>query len=65
MNITRADRLNPLWPNLVSQWKERLASLRAQNDAPLSELDTARLRGQILEIKALIALDEEPPVIKQ
>lgn len=46
----------------VKEWAEkRLAMYRIKNDSgDTSELETARLRGRIAELKDLLAMGEEP-----
>jgi hypothetical protein len=58
--LTPADRMSPLWRALHEHLTNRLATLRAQNDADATPEKTARLRGQIAEVKALLAMNEEP-----
>lgn len=43
----------------------RLASLRLKNDGDLDPIQTARLRGQIFELKQLLELDKPPPAVTQ
>jgi len=57
--LTPADRRNPLWLALAGHLTERLATLRAMNDADRPADKTSHLRGQIAEVKALLALGEE------
>lgn len=63
MKLDPADRLNPLLPRLIAGWKDELAALRAQNDHPLTPEETQTLRGRIAQLKAHIALGDEPPLI--
>jgi hypothetical protein len=58
-----ADKLNPLWARLSGHYRDRLAMLRAQNDADLSAEETARIRGQIKEVKALLSMGRDKPII--
>lgn len=61
--LTNGERFHPLWIKLSGYFNGRLTNLRAQNDGPLSEQDTATLRGQIKLLKAIIALGkDEPPI---
>lgn len=62
--ITQGDRMNPLWGKMMDLWQQRLDELRKLNDRPQSEENTATLRGRIAEIKALIALNEEIPILE-
>lgn len=49
--ITEAERNTPLWLRLKGEWEARLEKLRAENDADLSEIASAKLRGRIAELK--------------
>lgn len=64
MTLDHADRLNPLLAKLIAGWQEELAALRAKNDNPLSVEETLTLRGRIAQLKAHIALGDEPPLIE-
>lgn len=59
--LSPGDRANPLWPKLRGFLEKRLASARLRNDGPLPEEETWRIRGQIIELKALLRLDEDLP----
>lgn len=60
MQLTPAERQDPLWRKLAQILREQLAELRAKNDAPdLGERETAVLRGRIKQVKAILALGEE------
>ena len=60
MTLSDAEKRSPLWHALAEHYTARLASLRAQNDADKSPDQTAKLRGQILEVKAFLSLADEP-----
>lgn len=60
MNLTEAEKRDPLWLKIKAHYTTKLDELRKQNDSyNLGELDSARLRGRIKEIKFL--LDVEAP----
>jgi hypothetical protein len=61
LKLTPAEKTNPLLRVLVDGWTEELRVLRARNDGPLSMEETSRLRGQIAQLKAHIALADEAP----
>lgn len=62
MKINETQATNPLWQALRAHYVERLARLRSDNDnAALSEHETAALRGRIAECKALLDLDSPEP----
>lgn len=59
--LTAGQKAGTVWPLIEQHLHKRLARLRKQNDGDMPEAATARLRGRILEIKALIALGDDPP----
>jgi hypothetical protein len=62
--LTENDKASALWLRLKAHFEERLAAARLRNDyLAQSERDTAALRGEILTLKRLIALDADRPVI--
>lgn len=54
------EQTTPLWRALRDHYEQKLAALRIQNDSRLNAEDTARLRGRIEEVKALLALSDPP-----
>jgi len=61
--LTDIDRNTPLWLALRAHLERRLESQRAKNDTDLSPDETAKVRGRIAEIKALLALENPRPEI--
>lgn len=59
--ITEQERMTPLWKKLDAFLVHRLNSARERNDGNLDAVETAKLRGQIAEIKALLDLAKERP----
>lgn len=59
--LTDGERRHPLWLRLKAHFEEKMLEARGKNDGPLSEADTATLRGQIKCLKGLIALGDEMP----
>ena len=57
--LTKADRMSPVWRTLHKYLSERLQILREMNDSERTLEGTARLRGQIAELKAIIALNDD------
>lgn len=49
-----------LWQSLERHMNERLAQLRAQNDAHLPAERTADIRGRIAQLKELMSLAKPP-----
>lgn len=63
MNLTPGERMHPLWQKLAQHYSQRLATLRAKNDNPLTADETADLRGRIAEVKALLSLADDLPTV--
>lgn len=61
--LTEAERSHPLWLKLEAHLKARLASKLDALCRPVSEQETARIRGHIEFLKAVIRLGNEPLVI--
>ena len=59
--LTDGERHHPFWMRLVAHLGEELRQLRGRNDGPLTEIETATLRGRIQCLKSLIALGDVPP----
>lgn len=64
IEINDTDKLNPLWGKLMDMWEERLAVLRRKNDGDLTEFQTAKVRGQIAELRSWMGKDKDKPVIE-
>lgn len=47
-----------LWQKIKGHLVKRIEQLRKDNDADKSDTDTAKIRGQIKELKALLTLDK-------
>lgn len=61
---TQTELQSQAWVNLLTHLNERLERLRIQNDNPTTPDETAHTRGQIAEVKRLIALAEPMPDIR-
>jgi len=59
--LTPFDKAGGLWPRLVLDWQTRLEQLRAKLEADIPEIEAAKIRGRILEIRANLQLDNEVP----
>lgn len=55
------ERASEVWIRLEKHLTERLEALRLQNDADQPEEATAKLRGRIAEIKALLNVGKDLP----
>jgi hypothetical protein len=60
LRISEIEARTPLWQAVRAHYEDKLARLRAKNDTRQSPEETAWVRGQIAEVKALLALDEPP-----
>lgn len=59
--LTARERAEPLLTTLIEHWKTELDELRRKNDnAELSEIQTAKIRGRVHQLKIAIALGDEP-----
>ena len=63
MNLTRSQRDTPVWSVIEKHLRERLDTLRRQNDKQDNEAATQLLRGRIVEVKALLSIGDDPPAI--
>lgn len=54
------ERANPLWLSLERHMQQTLAEMRAMNDTSLPPERTEHIRGRITQLKALLALADEP-----
>ena len=60
MELTPYDKESSTWLKLKAHYEGRLHTLRLLNDNPMSEDDRNHLLGQILAIKTLLKLGDEP-----
>jgi hypothetical protein len=60
--LSEQDKATGLWLRLKAHMEDRLVIARIRNDAPMTEPETAVLRGEIKTLKALIRLDAARPV---
>ena len=56
-NLTHEEKTSPLWHKLKEHYESRLARLREENDGPLDDVETAKLRGKIAEVRSLLKLE--------
>jgi hypothetical protein len=61
--IDTHDRQSAVWLRLRAHYEARLLLLRSSNDGNLSAEQTAKIRGRIAEVKALLALEKDTPVV--
>ena len=60
-SLTAFERDSALWQKLLTHYTKRLQELREQNDGNLTELQTARLRGNIAFCREFLALNKDLP----
>jgi len=63
MKLDKHETQTALWQKLESHLSGRLADLRTANDGDLDPIQTSRLRGRIVELKALLALSKDEPAL--
>jgi hypothetical protein len=54
----------PEWKKLKAHMEARQQTLRTRLEGDLNEVETAKVRGQLVEIKLFLALDKPPPSFK-
>jgi hypothetical protein len=58
--LTVEERRSPLWVKLVRHWEAKQEAHRDMLERDLSELQTARVRGRLAEIKNNLGLNRDP-----
>ena len=61
--LTTIERQSAVFQKLVAYYTVRLEALRRTNDGNLSEVSTAKVRGQIFEVNELLKLGIEQPLV--
>jgi len=61
--IDTHDRQSAVWLRLKEHYEARLTLLRSSNDGQLTAEQTAKIRGRIAEVKALLSLEKDTPVL--
>lgn len=65
MNLSKTDRLSPIWVAIRAHLEDRLDRLRLMNDnESLDAIHTAAIRGRIAEVKGLLSIGEDPVEIQ-
>lgn len=65
MNLSKTDRLSPIWQAVKDHLEARLMRLRLMNDnESLDAIQTAAIRGRIAEVKGLLSIGEDPVEIQ-
>lgn len=63
MKLSDGERMSALWRKLEQHLTDRLATLRARNDGNLPPDETAKVRGQIAEVKSFLEIGTPKLVI--
>jgi hypothetical protein len=61
--LNEAEAQTQLWQKIKAHFESRLEGCRRKNDNDADPIETAKMRGRILEIKSFLALDKPPPSI--
>lgn len=64
-SLSNEEKDSKLWTRLVEHFESKLMSLRIQNEGDKTEIETAKLRGRIAEIKSILSLGKETNAIRQ
>lgn len=64
IELDYGEKLSPAWTKTMEYLTNRLATLRVQLERDTDHDQTTKLRGQIAEVKFLMLLNEERPVIE-
>lgn len=65
MNLSKTDRLSPIWVAVKDHLEARLMRLRVMNEnESLDAVQTASIRGRIAEVKGLLSIGEDPVEIQ-
>lgn len=59
--LTHSERTSDPWMKLAEHITERIGRLQRELEGPLAPEETANRRGRIAELRALLALDRDPP----
>lgn len=59
--LTPFEKATPIWGRLFQDWQTRLEQLRSKLEGDITEVEAAKLRGRIAEIRANLSLDNEVP----
>ncbi len=63
MLIDEIERSSAVWKKVTEHCELRLSHLRLMNDGNLTLEQTQKVRGQIEEVKAILSLGTDRPVI--
>jgi hypothetical protein len=64
LKLVPHERQHPIWMKIEEELNRRIDVLRRMNDGAFDEIQTARLRGRIAELKDLLAMGKDAEVIE-
>ncbi len=59
------DKHTPTWQKIQKHLTERLESLRTMNEKNHDKRKTAELRGRIKELRSLLTMDSDTPIVDE
>lgn len=62
--LSSGERLSPIWVKFRTHCEERLESARRQLESNLTLDETNRVRGRIIELRAILKADQDDPQIR-
>ena len=63
--VTDGEKVTPLWQKLMKHWQARLDKLYIHLSRDLTEQETAKIRGQIAELRACLNLGKAQPKVDE
>ena len=63
MTLDYNDRTSQTWVKLTAHWTKRIDELRLQLEGDRSDIDTAKLRGRIAEIRINLDLSKSRAIL--
>jgi hypothetical protein len=63
LKLDEIEKTSSLWKKIEGELTARLAALREQNDSDRQHDDTAKIRGRIAEVKAILSWAKVDPKI--
>jgi hypothetical protein len=58
--LSTEDKYSSLWRRLMAHWEDKINTLHTLNEGDRSEIETAKLRGRIMELRSALALNRDP-----
>ena len=65
MKLNEIEKTSAIWQKIEEELKSDLDTLRKKNDNDLTDIETARLRGQISFCKKILSWAERDPIITE